>query len=221
MILIFSSAVNAEPVQMNTSNQSVKQRELLITGCARSGTYFITKFFQHNKLDVGHERDGQFGVVSWLMAADAAKAPWGPGSAGYAFKHVFHQVREPLKTIASAGNEPERSWLYIQQFIPEIHLEDPKIVKGAKYWYFWNLLAEKKAEWTYRIEDVAGQVEEMTARLEVDLDPALLDLIPTNTNTRYYDDVYTWQDLKEALEEELYYNIIDMALRYGYEVNLD
>jgi len=94
-------------------------------------------------------------------------------------------------------------------------MNDPKIVKGAKYWYYWNLLAEKKAEWTYRVEDIENQIDEMSARLGVDLEPDTLDDIPTNTNTRGYKDVYTWDDLKQAIDEDLFYNIINMAIRYG------
>lgn len=203
----------------NESEKPLKKRSLLITGCARSGTAFITHFFRLNGYDVGQERDGLFGVVSWPMTADSDTTPWGPGFNNYTFEHIFHQVRHPLKTIASAGNEPLVSWIFIKKFIPEIEMHDPKIVKGAKYWYYWNLLAEKKAELTYRIEDIENQIGKMIALLEVDLDPAILDNIPTNKNTRRYTDVYTWKDLREALDEGLFSNIIEMAIRYGYDIS--
>ena len=82
-----------------------------------------------------HEREGHFGVVSWAMTADSKRTPWGPGYDRYLFKHIFHQVRHPLKTIASAKNEPQRSWAFIKQFVPEINLDEPKVAKAAKYWY--------------------------------------------------------------------------------------
>lgn len=201
------------------SEKQLKNRTLLITGCARSGTSFITKFFRLNGYDVGHERDGLFGVVAWTMTADVDIAPWGPGFNNYTFEHIFHQVRHPLKTIASAGNEPPISWIFVKKFVPEIEMDDPKIVKGAKYWYYWNLLAEKKAEWTYRIEDIENQIGEMVALLEIDLDPTILNDIPTDTNTRRYTDVYSWEDLREALDEDLFYNIVEMASRYGYDIS--
>lgn len=200
-------------------NQPSKIRTLLVTGCARSGTGFISAFLKANQLDVGHELDAPFGIVAWTMAPYTHISPWGPISKDYWFEHIFHQVRHPLKTIASAGNEPPISWNFIRNFVPEIQMNDPKIVKGAKYWFWWNLIAEQRAEWTYRIEDIENQVEEMSARLGVDLDPTLLQNIPTNTNTRWYPDVYTWEDLKQAVSEDLYYNIIDMAIRYGYEID--
>ncbi|MEX1012370.1 MAG: hypothetical protein WD595_02375 [Waddliaceae bacterium] len=205
--------------KLEKSKGKFKERSLMITGCARSGTTFITKFLKLNQLNVGHERDGLFGVVSWTMAGDAFNTPWGPGANLYRFQHIFHQVRHPLKTIASAGNEPLASWKYIMTFVPEINLNDPKIVKGAKYWYYWNLLAEEKAEWTYRIEDIENQIDEMAARLEIQLDPLILEEIPTNTNTRRYLDVYTWDDLRDAVDEDLFYNIVEMANRYGYDIS--
>ncbi len=201
-----------------TTDMTKKDRELLVTGCARSGTTFMTQFLNKNKMDVGHEADGQDGVVSWVMAADSNTSPWGPPSNAYQFQHVLHQVRHPLKTIASAGNEPDLSWFYIQRFVPEIKLEDPKIVKGAKYWYYWNLLAEKKSEFTYRVEDLDCAVDEINNRLGLNLDKNILEEIPKNVNTQSCKDVYTWQDLKENLEPELYENIVEMATRYGYHV---
>lgn len=203
----------------NKSEKSLKKRTLLITGCARSGTTFVSKFFELNGYDVQHEHDGLFGVVSWTMTPDSDVTPWGPAFNNYTFEHIFHQVRHPLKTIASAGNEPSVSWAFVKKFVPEIEMDDPKIVKGAKYWYYWNLLAEKKAEWTYRIEDIENQIGEMVTLLGVDLDPMILNDISTDINTRRYKDVYSWEDLKEALDETLFYNIVEMASRYGYDIS--
>jgi glycosyltransferase involved in cell wall biosynthesis len=199
-------------------NPPKRERELLITCCARSGGAFITEYLKRNRLAMSHENDGSYGITSWLMAVDTESPPWGPPSNAYNFKHTLHQVRHPLKTIASAGNEPDRSWRYIQRFVPEIKLEDPKIVKGAKYWYYWNLLAEKKAELSYRVEHLDDSLDEINNLLGLNLDKCILKTIPKNVNTRGYKEVYSWQDLKDNLDPELYGNIVEMALRYGYHV---
>ena len=213
-----------------------KQRLCLVTGCARSGTTFIYNVLRLNGIPIRHEREvskslkgyildafgldspenrnKNNGIASWVMAADSDTTPWGPGANDFQFKHIFHQVRDPLKTINSAANEPEESWQFIRQFVPEIQADDSKLVRSAKYWYYWNLLAEKKAEWTYRIEDI--DMDEMSKRLGVPLDPKTLERVPHNSNTRGHNNRYTWDDLKAELSPELYENIVQLAKRYGY-----
>lgn len=215
-----------------------KKRLCLITGCARSGTQFVQEVLRKNNLPVRHEREvskpflayfkDALGlespenrnknniIVSWAMAADSDRAAWGPPSNSYEFKHVFHQVRDPLKTINSAANEPEESWQFVRQFVPEIKDEDSNLVRSAKYWYYWNLLAEKKAEWTYRVEDIDLKIGEMSERLGVPLTHEAIEKVPHNQNTRHHQNSYTWDDLKAELSPELYDNIVSMAKRYGY-----
>ena len=110
--------------------------------------------------------------------------------------------------------------VYIKKFIPEINLDDPKIVKGAKYWYYWNLICEKKSHWSYKIEDLENHVDKMGSLLKVTLKSEILKNIPKNINTREYKDKYTWDILKESLDQDLFDNIVGMAKRYGYDTNI-
>ena len=191
----------------NCSKKKVKNKKLLITGCARSGTAYISEFLQNCGLDVPHEVSGEFGCVSWMMAADDCMAPWGEGSLGYEFELVFHQVRNPLKCIASLfANEPLVGE-YIFKHVPEINPSESKLTRAAKYWYYWNLLAEKKADWTYRIEDLEQVIGEMSSKLDVDLDIEKMKLISKETNHRKESPNLTWQDLKEELDDDLYFKI--------------
>lgn len=195
-----------------------RKRLVLITGCARSGTTYISQVLRKCGFDVRHEKDGKVGVASWVMAVDSDKTPWGPGANDYVFEHVFHQVRDPLKTIASASNEPPQSWQYISQFVPELKPEDSRMVRAAKYWYYWNLLAEQKAEWTYRIEDFDHHIDEMSSRLGINLPQNANRRVEKYANTRGYKEKFTWQDLKMGLDPELYSNIVALAKKYGYPV---
>jgi len=204
-------AANAMPTEK-------KDRLLLITGCARSGTLFTAYFFNLSGLPVEHEREGEMGTVSWTMAVDDTTTPWGPGSLGYNFKHIFHQVRDPLKTISACVSEPKSSWRFICKHIGEITMQDSPVVKSAKYWYYWNLEAEKKAEFRYRIEDIENVLNEMSHRLGIPLSLDVLVRIPRDTNHKPRKITYTWSDLKIMLDSALYENIVDMAKRYGYDV---
>ena len=137
----------------STASKSVKN--VLVIGCGRSGTAYISKFLKASGIDAPHEhRMGSDGCVSWLMTADVHWAPWGPLFRNYKFRHIFHQVRNPLKVIQSFYNvPPSASWEWICKVIPEIKMFEPNLVKCAKYWFYWNRLAASRAEWTYRIED--------------------------------------------------------------------
>jgi len=216
------------PVRLSRTLDECKQEgnkkevEFLITGCARSGTHFIAKVLKLHGLDVNHEGDARYGIVSWPMTVDTDRSPWGgPGSNHYYFKHIFHQVRHPLKTIASVmSTEPRSSWNYICKAVPEIKLDDPSIVRAAQYWYYWNLIAESKADLTYRVEDAATALPELSRILGYTLDTAILNKVPADTGTRKpKPGNLTWLDLRRALDDDLYDKIVCLAGRYGYDVS--
>jgi len=198
--------------------KSRKSRLLLITGCGRSGTTFITKFLNLNGVKVAHETDAPDGMVSWYLAVESDEAICCPGSNRFKFKHIFHQVRDPLKTIASMSQEPVLAWNYVCSFIPQVKMTQTGMVRAAKYWYYWNLRAEMKSEWTYRIEDIDAVVKKMSHKLGIKLDPALLAKVPRDTNTRHYNVTCTWAKLRKILRPSMYERIVSMAKRYGYPV---
>jgi hypothetical protein len=214
----FLSAVHSDQYLNSRATPHRLVRELLITGCARSGTTYITYVLRNCGLNVDHEENAGYGIVSWPMAVDSSNSVWGPPSNRYRFKHIFHQVRHPLKAIASATTEPTRSWAYICQHCKNIKMHDKPLVKAAKYWYYWNLLAEKKAEWTYRIEDIENALDEMSRRLSIPLSKKALGRISKKTNSRRHAS-YTWKDIKAAINPKLYAKILEMARRYGYNVD--
>jgi len=200
-----------------------ESRLLLITGCARSGTMYTARFLQANGLHVEHELDAPDGTVSWIMAVDSPSkhwpCPWGPGPSGFRYKHIFHQVRDPLKSIASLSHEPKKAWDYICAYAPEIKMDDPPLVRAAKCWYYWNLKAEKKAQWTYKVEEMPQVVDKMARKLGVRLNPALLNSVPKDTNSRQYHTTCTWEDLRQILEPALYHKILKLAKHYGYDID--
>jgi hypothetical protein len=73
------------------------------------------------------------------------------------------------------------------------------------------------AEWRYRIEDIEDVLAELSERLNFELKPEILATIKKNTNTWLkVDEKITWSKLKATLPYDLYTNIQDMSLRYGY-----
>ncbi len=213
-LILVSSVFSYSLMNRNT------KKLLLITGCARSGTSYIMKVLKKSGLIVGHESVRRDGVSSWLMAVDAKEVPEGEPRSGLVFEHVFHQVRHPLKVISSlhSTHRPENIvWEYIIEHTPEIDLEDPHIVKCAKYWYYWNLKAEQEAEWTYKIEEIDLLWDEFGRRLGKKIDRDGLDSTPKDANSlgAHLCD-FTWADLKEQIDPDLFGDIQELAGKYGY-----
>lgn len=197
------------------------EKPLLVIGCARSGTGYIATLLKQAGFPIDHERVGKNGLSAWTMTVPVDKVPWGPRNPNsFCFTHIFHQVRHPLKVISSAyTSEPKISWQYIIDHVPEITWEDPHLVKCAKYWYYWNLMAAERAEWSYRVEEIANVLDEFERRLEITLDRTALDRVPKNVNTRLGGRKhFTWNDLRLALDPELFENIQLLAEFYGYSV---
>lgn len=197
-----------------------EERFVLITGCGRSGTDFMSFLLKSCGLQIEHERDGIDGCVSWPMAVNNF-SPWGPLGEDVKFLHTFHQVRNPLHVITSWYINIQDldcdEWVFIRAHIPEIKREDSHLVHCSKYWYYWNLLAERLCEWRYRIEDIDELPKEFESRLGVHIDKDILNWIPRNINTRNSTEhKVTWKDLEQELPCELFFDLQDMAKRYGY-----
>jgi hypothetical protein len=195
-----------------------KNRTLLITGCARSGTTYIAKILQEGGLQVGHEYVGKDGTSSWDLAARPKEGRWKVRLENYRFAHIFHQTRHPLKVISSVYlTEDQDSWDYIRTYVPEIRDNDSHLTKCAKYWYYWNLKAEAMSEWTYRIEEIDNLLGEFERRLGKKIDHSALERIPRNTNTKGTPpNEFSWEDLQKELDTDLYQKICSLAEKYGY-----
>lgn len=198
------------------------KRFLLITGCSRSGTTFIADALSLCGLDIGHEIMGDDGCSSWFMCLDDGEGPWKncPTAKGIDFEHIFHQVRYPLDAISSIyATEHPLAIQFFSNNIPEINPWDSNLVKSCKFWYYWNLYAEKKAEWRYQIEQIEEVWDEMGLRLGIALDRNVLKEISPKTNHRKRQVQFTWLELAEKLPEDLFAKIQELALRYGYSIN--
>jgi hypothetical protein len=159
------------------------RKRLLITGCGRSGTRYITHLLRRLGMDVRHERMGAAGIASWGMAVDSDTVAWGVPTRQFAFEHIFHQVRDPRHVIASATTFKPDSWTFICAHAP-IALSEPVLLRAAKYWYYWNLEAEKIAHWRYRIESFHDVFDEFCSRLRLAADRTVLNHVDPDVNTR-------------------------------------
>jgi hypothetical protein len=174
--------------------------KLIIIGCGRSGTTYIAKIFQSIGLDIKHEKMGVNGTSDWHLTTGSLD-----GKAT-----ILHQVRHPLKAIASMFTAPLSTWKSINKYIP-LTLKNI-LVDGMRYWYFWNLIAESKACYTYRIENLKNEWDKLCGLIGID--EISYGSVSVSTNSRMHGSI-TWEDMEKA-DAMLSTMIRRLSVKYGY-----
>lgn len=170
--------------------------KLLITGCGRSGTAWISAVLRSLGFDVRHEGEGQHGTASWCLAAGDVPLPsWHKPVANSNWTTVLHQVREPLASIASLSTVRAGSYLWASRYV-DIDPHALPLKRALRYWVKWNELAESLAVSTYRVEDIHH------------------DTPRRNTRSAY---PTSWEHLR-AIDSRMAEEAIALASRYGYQV---
>lgn len=202
---------------------------IIVVGCGRSGTLYITKFWKVFDKKIGHEKYGRDGIASWYLLLPHVfkqfkEEIYFPRAKRFIF---FHQVRHPLKVISSMY---PRKW-DVPQVTNIIRLKntDSRLEQCMKYWYYWNRNVDRKfkIKLRYRIEDI--QTKDLIERLAHIVGVPhkgrkhLVRAIPTNTHTAYkktyrskgYKHIFTWKELF-AENSYLAMNVYNLARKYGY-----
>ena len=169
------------------------KKNLVVIGCGRSGTKFISKH-----LGLGHEiKKTEKGIACWQAVID--NNPYYSIQPG---DYIVHQIRNPIDTISSChAILMKESWDLIINNVKDINEKDSLLLKCMKYWYYWNIMAEEKALVSYRIEDIFSE-------------------IPKNTNSRKDWDLYrkiSWDDMQNE-DNYLTRKIRILATKYGYNL---
>jgi hypothetical protein len=218
----------------------MERKKLLITGCGRSGTMYAAEVWRSLGLDIRHERPisphgsmGRDGVSSWFLTVDDPHPPFGPSAAGYEFDFVLHLVRHPLKVIPSVAQFIMQKGVvspqYIERHVAETRLNEeelalpPKqrlILRAARYWYYWNLLAQAKADETIQVERLIFGLPRLCELLDVEYEADAANKISKHTNARWQyvrEDPWSleWDEM-ETLDHSLCVKIYELAASYGY-----
>ena len=186
----------------------------LITGCGRSGSTYITRVLQHCGLDVGHHRLGKDGAVCSFYCFKTDKYPvkTHPVPRPH-FDVILHQIREPLKTIASI--QTGRSWKWTCRLLP-VGEDAPLLTRCCYNWLVFNEEAECQAALTYRIEALEEAWPEIQQLLGFTYNyTKAVTGISKKTNARKHGAV-TWEDVR-TFAPLIYCDIREAARRYGYE----
>ena len=195
---------------------------ILVTGTGRSGTTYTTAVLKKLGIRVNHEKMGPDGTCSWRLPYNKPyyRVPVNryPVSGLSGFTHIFHQVRNPLDSIASMHTITKRSWEYIcytESKISMSAMNDSLLLRCMKYWLYWNIQCYSISLFTYRIESfnflditnvlgVTPTDEQIQDAIEVDHD----------VNSREHEDI-TYNDLV-CEDADMALDIKELAEKYGY-----
>jgi len=186
-------------------------KKLLIIGCGRSGTKYTSTVLSALGADMPHEKIGKDGMVSWK---EAFQPKW---KLGLQYSKIFHQVRSPLGVINSCQTIREDSWKIISNHIP-VEREDQLLIKCMKYWYYWNLLCERRAHQTFQVEQMQDMLKNIAKLLAIN--PEEFEKYhdnKINTRRKAYQS-HSWEDL-EQYDKDLVKKCKQLALKYGYEIS--
>jgi predicted nucleotidyltransferase len=186
-----------------------KKKDIFIIGCGRSGTSFTSKLFSQNGMEIGHETLGKDGMASWMGTVHSKK------ELDKGYKLILHQVRNPIDTISSLQTFNDHSWNYIQKHISEIQNRDSMLEKSMKYWYHWNLLAEQKTNFRYKVEEIESVFPFIIKILNRKIVLNKEGLKKVNSRKGEFKKV-TWSDLK-SISAGYYDKCKYLAQKYGYE----
>lgn len=180
----------------------------LILAYPRSATTYTARMIQAHGLKFGHETRGDQtdGAISYFKIHYPDK-----------FDVVLHQVRNPLKTISSAVTvlaKRTHNEFHILFDMEKTDREKSKLYQVMLTWLILNELAEEKAEWRYRIEDIDEVYLELCRRLEMQPKKGFP---PRNrlVNTRPHP-MLTWDDLDKE-DFVLSQQIKEKTKQYGYD----
>lgn len=193
---------------------------IAVTGCGRSGTKYFSVLMKSIGLDIGHEKLEKHGISSWCLVPDSNISVFGPSFSEIEYLDIpiVHQIRDPLNTISSTLTFMNSSWNFIQRFIP-VSKKDSTLLKSMKYWYYWNLLAKKKAIYSYRIENIKSEINGLVEigdfRHIVTIEENMIDATSKKINSRPHENL-SWKELKDE-DEYFASKIYDLAIGFGYD----
>lgn len=185
-------------------------RLVLTVATARSGTKYAARVWRAAGVDVRHELMGAAGTVSCFMAVDVlpptdktahverAKHVDGIAFRDVRFGHVLHQVRHPLKVVASNEktiSRADREWM---ASIIDLDPHQPRLRWAIQYALRWNrLCAARKPAMRYRVEAMGEVWPELLKLLRLPSVP-----FPEKINKRTHASsgvrkakVYSWEEL--------------------------
>jgi hypothetical protein len=190
-------------------------KKLVVVGCPRSGTGYISKVLQSVGLDVGHEVVGRDGTSDWRLTVGALNG----------YDPILHQVRHPLEVIPSLMTIMPHSWQFMEKHTSlGKRTGDPWFMHPARIWLAWNKKASAVASFTYRVEDIETITDRLLPKVLL-REPTSEERtrarnVPSNVNSRVHPQYRChWQDIQMA-DKTLFDEMAELCAKVGYVENL-
>lgn len=147
---------------------------------------------------------------------------------------ILHQTRYPLKVISTFQRANQKTWNFVAEIL---NIKAPVWRKKREtkeqddyclwccmyYWLKWNMMTEEITDITYRIEDIEDvfdQIVKLVKRPElIEYKDHMLDESKLINSRKSMYTLRTWDDLF-ALDETLTKDIIELGIKYGYEIKI-
>lgn len=221
------------------------RRQVLITGVQRSGTHFTWEFLNRLGVHVHHEGLGPAGSVSWLFSWKAANFVINNPSkltSDHRFCVVLHQVRHPLRVVASisrATKPNDRYWSWIYTVEPKIDRSMSTPIRALHLWVLQNARLELVADARFKVEETSprdvcraaglddvlcegdGSFHTTSSKvIQPIIEPRPVDPadVPERPPASYRAPEFGWPEL-EALDAGITEKARTMAERYGYRLD--
>jgi hypothetical protein len=205
---IFQKNWQKHPTILTNPLIVVKNKWIVIMAASRGATRYIYQVAKRIRLKIYHERYGTEGII----AGQATGLIVPPQSI------VLHQVREPLASIRSLAVKAKTFSRYYHDMIGISYNRDG-ILWAMTYWYTWHCIADREAQWTYRIEDLSNIWDEWCEYVRIDSCdiPSLSTRVNTHSDGVIYPDV-NWNILADK-DVALTGRIKNLAKTYGYNID--
>lgn len=203
------------------SGMRTENKLFLITGHSRTGTTYMSYLFSMLGYDVGHEKMGEHGISSWMMAA-CVNPTWGEQVIRnqFNFKYIIHNIRNPVDTISSIiAEDSHHDRCRARRFRERFIIIDGNPVEAAVRSYLgWHkLIMSIKPDLVVKVEDAKHIIPKWLvneAKLPVKEENKDLD---SNINNRDKHEVSV-NEIVEHTNNEILDKLLEFCSKYYKDV---
>uniref|UniRef100_A0A7S2UMH2 Uncharacterized protein n=1 Tax=Attheya septentrionalis TaxID=420275 RepID=A0A7S2UMH2_9STRA len=199
--------------------------DLLLTGTPRSATTYISAHLASHGMKIQDDwwKPLEHGRASWIFAFEDDKN-FGPARTytnGKTFKHIFHHVKDPLKSITAICTEPTpdpRYAKFLQKHVNMTTMFEYPVLKSRvilQFWVEWHTFLKNMRFPAYQIENVEASDIFQLAGLGHIYNGTKSNEVSSSHNKRGHRPSFNWQELY-TIDPEHAAKAWDLAHYYNY-----